>query len=164
MTHNPTKQDAYYIVEMLESTLITTRDTQRWSEQIIKEQDEPIAWVCVVASKSYHGDIVSAVREYAYSEPFNDRPEDLDKFHVGCLWVRYERGELSWATFLNKAGEYLDSENGEWFCETPYHYLNLVEEKNFTQQVEEQTKVEYLKEQNVVPWAELANSKLQWFR
>ena len=66
MTHNPTKQDAYYIVEMLESTLITTRDTQRWSEQIIKEQDEPIAWVCVVASKSYHGDIVSAVREFEY--------------------------------------------------------------------------------------------------
>ena len=158
---NLSKNEAFYFIEMLESSLINYRVINPWADQIILKIKEPPVWIFDLSLKKYQGDLLKALREFAYSEPFEKEPDDIDKFHVACLWLRYERRELSWATLLNKIGYYLDAHNGNWDCETPYHYLNIYEVSNFTETSEEETKKEYLSEQNVIPYLKKAKDKLR---
>jgi len=160
----PTKVDCYYIVEMLDSGLINYQHTQPWADKIIEALEKPPTWLFDISLKKYQGDQISAVRAVAYGEPFTDVPNDLDKFHLACLWLRYERRELSWAILLREIGDYLDAVNGEWDCETPYHYLNLYEEANFSEESEKATKKEYLNEQDILPWIDSAIEKLKLFQ
>lgn len=148
---------------MLESSLIDFSYTHPWADRIIGLIDIPPSWLCDVSTKKYTGDQKKAFREYVFSEPFEETPVDIDKFHVGCLWIRYERRELSWASFLQLSGEYLDAAGGDWDCETPYHYLNTIEDAYFSYESEERTKALYLKDHDVLPWANLAKQKLEPF-
>lgn len=160
----PTKVDCYYIVEMLNSGLINYQQTQPWADKIIEALDAPPSWLFDVSLKQYQGDQIFAFRAVAYGEPFTDVPNDLDKFHLACLWLRYERRELSWAILLREIGDYLDAVYGEWDCETPYHYLNLYEEAIFSEESEEATKKEYLNEHDIIPWIDFAKDKLKSFQ
>lgn len=164
MKELPNKQDCYYVIEMLESSLIDYRYTHPWAHNIIESSESPPSWRVDVSLNSYRGDQISAILEYVNSEPREDCPSDLEKFYIACLWLRYERRELSWATFLREAGEYLDAVNGDWHCETPYHYLNLHEDAHFSEASEKATKSQYLEEQNLLPWIRSAKEKMQWFR
>lgn len=65
---------------------------------------------------------------------------------------------------LREIGDYLDAVYGEWDCETPYHYLNLYEEANFSEESEEATKKEYLNEHDIIPWIDFAKDKLKSFQ
>ena len=149
---------------MLDSALIDYSYTQPWADLLIEAIEGPPSWLCDVATKKYTGDQKKAFREYLSSEPFVQRPADCNKFHIGCLWLRYERRELSWATYLQQAGEYLDASGAGWDCETPYHYLNCFEDAYFSIEAEEETKRKYLKDHNVLPWAALASQRLEPFK
>ena len=160
----PSKQECFYVLEMIESGLIDFSYTNPWAEHIITGLDYAPSWLGALATKKYHGDQSKALREYVFSEPFEPSPDDIEKFHVACLWLRYDRRELSWATFLRLAGEHLDAANADWACETPYHYLNVYEDAYFSNAVEEQTKRDYLAEQDLRPWIEMAKEKFEPFR
>lgn len=155
----PTKLECFYILQMLESQLINYSYTFPWADKIIESLEIAPAWLCDVATKKYMGDQCKAIRKYTYSEPFEHFPNDRYKFYVGCLWLRYERREISWATYLHLVGKHLDSVNDDWRCEIPYHYLNVFEEAYFTEESEKSTKDAYFKEQDVFPWRELAYTK-----
>lgn len=149
---------------MLESKLIDFSYTEPWADALIEESDIPPTWLCDIAMKKYQGDQIRAIREYIFSEPFETVPPSMKKFHVACLWLRYERREFSWATFLCEAGAYLDAADGDWDCETPYHFLNMYEDAYFTVESEEYTKKLYLKDHNLEPWIELARKKFEPFK
>jgi hypothetical protein len=160
----PSKQECCYILEMLEAKLIDSSYTQPWAEQLIEETDVPPAWLCDLAIKTYTGHQKDALRGYISSEPFEEAPGDLEKFYLACLWLRYERRELSWATFLDLAGEHLDCVAGNWDCETPYHYLNMHEDAYFSVDSESDTKRQYLADQDLLPFIDLAKQKFELFR
>ena len=157
----PGKRECFYILEMLESDLVDSSYLHPWADGIIAGLESAPLWLGQLAMKKYKGDLAAALREYIFSEPFEPWPEGLEKFHVACVWLRYERRELSWATFLRLAGEYLDAASGDWDCETPYHYLNLHEDDYFTKDSEEETKRDYLSDQDLRPWIALANEKFE---
>ena len=158
----PTKQDCYYILAMLESTLIDFCYTQPWADKLIGGMEVSPSWLCDVATKKSTEDQKKAFREYLSSEPFELCPTDYHKFLIGCLWLRYERRELSWATYLQQVGQYLDSVGVTgWDCETPYSYLNQFEANYFTKKSEERTKKLYLKDHDVFPYAKRATEKLK---
>ncbi|WP_163341189.1 hypothetical protein [Desulfopila sp. IMCC35008] len=160
----PSKQECFYVLEMIESHLIDFSYTHPWAEQIIMGLDAAPPWLGDLAIKKYCGDQSKSIREYIFSEPFVAGPGDMEKFHVACLWLRYERRELSWATFLRLAGEHLDAANADWDCETSYHYLNVYEDSYFCRESEEQTKRDYLADHNLRPWIEMAKKKFEPFR
>ena len=159
----PSKQDCFYILQMMETSLIDFSYTQPWADELIMAVDSPPSWLCDVATKKYRGDQIKAVREFVCSEPFEAAPSDLEKFAVACLWLRYERRELSWAAFLRMAGELLDSAGADWDCETPYHYLNVYEDAYFTPASEERTKHDYLKDHDLRPWINEARERFAPF-
>ncbi len=159
----PSKQDCFYILQMMETSLIDFSYTQPWADELIMAVDSPPSWLCDLTTKKYHGDQIKAVREFVCSEPFEAAPSDLEKFAVACLWLRYERRELSWATFLRMAGELLDSASADWDCETPYHYLNVYEDAYFTPASEERTKHDYLQDHDLRHWIEEAKARFAPF-
>lgn len=160
----PSKRECFYVLEMIQAGLIDFSYVQPWADTLIAEIDTVPPWLGDLALKQYRGDLVEALRAYVFSEPFEAGPEDMEKFHVACLWLRYERRELSWATFLRLAGDLLDNVSGDWACETPYYYLNLYRDAYFSVAAEEQTKKDYLSEQDLRPWIELAKEKFEPFR
>lgn len=152
----PSKKECFYILEMLESKLIDFSYTEAWADYFIESADIAPWWLCDIATKTYQGDQIKAIREYIFAEPFESGPTDMEKFHIACLWLRYERRELSWASFLNQAGTFLDAAGGDWDCETPYHYLNIYEDAYFSEECEANTQELYLKDHDLLPWIKLA--------
>jgi hypothetical protein len=159
----PCKQECFYILEMIESGLIDFSYINPWADQIIEEEEKIPSWLCDLALKKYRGDLTNTLREYIFSEPFESCPPDLEKFHLACLWLRYERREISWATFLENAGIYLDAANEDWDCETPYHFLNIYKDAYFTEDSERDTKEKYLNAQDLSPWIDIARKKFEPF-
>lgn len=159
----PSKEDGHYILCMMRTSLIDFSYTHPWADELILSIDSPPPWLCDIAVEKYHGNQIEALQAFVYSGPFEAPPPDLEKFAVACLWLRYERRELSWATFLRMAGELLDSASADWDCETPYHYLNLYEDAYFTKEAEESTKQEYLKDHELKPWIDNATSRFKPF-
>lgn len=159
MSDIPNKQECFYILEMLATSLIDYSCTQPWADALIIETEKPPVWLCELATRNHQDDQIQAIQDYLFSEPFEKAPAGLEKFHLGCLWLRYESRELSWFTFLQSAGEKLDACSGDWDCETPYHYLNLFENANFSPEAEVATKSAYLVDQQLQPWIELARLK-----
>lgn len=160
----PTKYECCYILEMLESGLIDFSYVHPWAGQVIAGLEASPSWFTELAIEKYSGAQARALREYIYSEPLEEHPKDLEKFHVACLWLRYERRELSWATFLGLAGSHLDAANADWECETPYHYLNVHEDAYFSPDSEQQTRVAYLADQDLAPWIAVAREKFEPFK
>lgn len=101
-------------------------------DDIIMEMDNPPYWILELSSVKYIPDAVTILNNYAFSEPFEELSMDLDDFYIGSLYIRYERREISWATFLEKAGNYAD--NYQWCkkdCEYFYYMLNDYEDSCF---------------------------------
>jgi hypothetical protein len=159
----PSKQDCFYILEMIQSSLINYGYIQPWADELIMAGDLPPSWLCDLATKKYQGDLSTAVRKFVFSEPFERPPAELEKFAVACLWLRYERRELSWATFLRMAGDLLDSASGDWNCETLCHYLSVYEDDYFTPAAEEFTKHDYLQHHDLGPWIAEAKARFAPF-
>jgi hypothetical protein len=148
---------------MLKTSLFDYRYTQPWADEIITHVESPPAWLCDLATKRYQGDQIKILQEFISCEPFEPSPVDMEKFAVACLWIRYERRELSWAIFLAKAGEILDACSSDWDCETPYHYLNVYKDAYFTPVSEEKTKEAYFKDHDLHPWIKEAKSRFAPF-
>jgi hypothetical protein len=130
------KQFAIRLVEMLEAGLATYRSTVPWADRRILEHDGPSpSWLCELAVTKYRPSIIRAVRAFAYSEPFEASPIG-EHYRVACLFLRYERREISWATFLSEAGVYTDSVSGELHCEEFYALLNDLEESEYNEALE----------------------------
>ena len=160
----PSRRECHYVATMLEAGLVDHGYLEPWAEQIIAELDVAPPWLGDLATKRYRGELLAALREYIHAEPFEPAPDDLDEFHVGCLWLRYERSELSWASFPRAAGNFLDCVNGEWHCEIPYHYLNVVEDAYFSDEAERESREALLADLELRPWIRLAEETYGLFR
>ncbi|MEZ6038852.1 MAG: hypothetical protein R3F29_15335 [Planctomycetota bacterium] len=136
----PDKQQASRLLEMCRSGLVTWRELQPWTTLQIEQLDKPPAWLCELVTKTYHGHIEQCIAEYAHSAPFEDFDRDaLADLHIACLLLRHQRRELSWATFLQRAGEHADCCNeGREGCETFFELLNELEIAEFDAALEAQ--------------------------
>lgn len=129
------KKFAFRLMLGIEADCITYRHYIPWADKMIERLERPPAWVCDLATTQYKPDALTAVAAYVRSFPPDDVSDDGDEF-VGYLWIRYERRELSWATFLNESGRYADARNGARPCEYFYSMLNELEEQDFSPAVE----------------------------
>jgi hypothetical protein len=156
----PTRDECFYILEMIDTGLIDYIILHPWVEKIIEETDKPPVWIIDLAINKNQNDLKSVLTKYVYGEPFVEPPKEIHKFHMGCLLLLYKQKRLSWVSFLIQAGEYLDCVQRDWDCETPYYYLTLYEKANCKEKAEKETKKKYLKEHNLEVWEALVKVKL----
>jgi hypothetical protein len=130
---------------MADADLITYKELQPWAESVLRSLEKPPNWLCNIATQTYGPDVLKSLGEYVWSEPFEagDRAE-VDDEYLGSLYLRFERHELSWASFLDLAGKYADRVDGAWICEEFFHMLNELEEADFSATIarEQQVSIE----------------------
>ncbi|MEI5906873.1 hypothetical protein WAK64_07350 [Bacillus spongiae] len=72
------------------------------------------------------------INEYVYSEPFEEMP-DLYDFYIACLYLRYRRREVSWASFLWASGDYADGYQAvKCDCRWFYEMVTELEDSGFS--------------------------------
>ena len=160
----PTKAECWYVWSMLQSELINPPQVTRWADELVLALDRVPAWLGDLSAARDQNGALAALEAYVSAPPFEPIPTQLDDFQLGCLWLRHESGELSWADFLERAGLHLDGSMASWECETPYFFLDRHRSAGFSEASEEETKREFLEECELGPWAELAASKRAPFR
>jgi hypothetical protein len=118
---------------MADAGLITYKELQPWADSMLLSMEKPPNWLCNLATQTYGPDVLKSLGEYVWSEPFEavDRAE-VDDEYLGSLYLRFERHELSWASFLDLAGKYADGADGTWACEEFFQMLNELEDTDFS--------------------------------
>jgi len=127
------KQDVQRILQMHRSGLVSWKHLSPWAAAQIEQLDEPPAWLCELVSLQYRGHIDKCLEAFVLAPPFEPlNLNELSDYLISCLFARFEQREISWATFLQEAGQHADgtqaaSEDCEWF----YDLLNELEDTEF---------------------------------
>jgi hypothetical protein len=122
---------------MVDAGLITFREVQPWAEAALRSVEHPPAWICDLVIRTYSPEVSESLGRFLASEPFESFDwREADEDHLASLYLRYERGELSWAVFLDRAGRYADGADGMWECEEFFEFLNVLEDAVFSAAVE----------------------------
>jgi hypothetical protein len=137
----PSTSFAEMLALAIDAGCLTYRDYIPWADAVIARLDRPPVWICNLSTIKYRPDALRVVRDFVFSEPFEPAsaaPED----YLGFLWIRYERGEISWATFLSEAGRYSDASSVAIECEYFYSILNELEQSEFDSGLENRQREE----------------------
>lgn len=134
----------YQLLIMLETKLIWYKHYRLFCDEVILAYDTPPYWAIELASVTYQGKAIEAVRSFIHSEQSSAvEPAGLANQYIGCLYLKYERREISWASFLLEAGRYADQcEQVKESCEYFYELLNNMEDNGFDLDIERQQREE----------------------
>jgi hypothetical protein len=141
MSNALSKSFAQMLALAIDAECLTFRDYIPWADRVIAALDRPPVWICDLSIAKYRPEALRIVREFVLSEPFEEvtsRPAD----YLGFLWIRYERREISWATFLRESGRYSDCSSCAIECEVFYSLLNELEIAEFDGAVEHRQREE----------------------
>jgi|SRR5690348_4274207 len=133
------------ISAMIESGLLTYRHYRPWASRLTQMLDKPPAWVRELGAARDRPAAEAAARNFAFGDAVGLSIDDWTDEYVASLFLRHERRELSWATFLNEAGIGSDNSNsGMNACEYFYNMLNEYEESEFSEAVEQRQRAAVL--------------------
>jgi hypothetical protein len=123
---------------MVDSRLIWYKHYFKFCDEIIENMEDPPYWIIELATTKFIPDALKVINEYGFnSEPFEEIQSDLCDFFIACLFLRYNRREISWATFLKKSGEFADvTQAVKCDCEWFYEMLNNYEDSDFSKGLE----------------------------
>ncbi len=140
---------ARQVATMIESGLIDHHFYQPWAKDIIMTKPVPPvppAWIMDLRSIANAAKAVKLIRKFALSprESNDSQPIEtgkrsvyLDEF-VACLLLRYDRGDFSWATFLEKSAGFTDAKNGNMTNEAYLSDLTDPQMQEFSTIIEKQ--------------------------
>ena len=134
-----TNQLAHRLSAMVESGLLTWREYIPWADSIITEHSEPPIWIIDLSTQKHRDTAAATLRRHALFEPLGSlhTPAWVDEYVAG-LFLRHERGEISWATFLQEAGRMADNTQSgrEPECEYFFLMLNALGEADYAKPLE----------------------------
>ena len=130
------KRFALLISTMIDSRLIWYKHYYLWADDLIAALPSPPQWVLQIATIKYYPDAVTEINRFVYSEPF-EQLGDIDNERVACLFLQHRIGALSWASFLDAAGRFVDAAGGGRVdCEFFFYMLNDIEDANYDSDLE----------------------------
>lgn len=136
----PDKRFALRLATMVDSRLIWYEHFAPWADALIMKLEAPPHWLLELSTIRDQPDATRLLRDYTDSPPFesddtDDRNDRIDEY-VACLFLRYRRGDLSWASFLREPGQKLDAANGRRACEEFYSLLTDLEHREYAKELE----------------------------
>ncbi|MNI11634.1 hypothetical protein D3C73_647860 [compost metagenome] len=133
MKIEPTKDFACKLSIMLDSKLIWYKHFQLFCDDIILEYIKPPYWIIELATVRFQGSAIEIVNKYINSEPFIDfYNSELFNQYIACLYLKYDRREISWASFLFSSGQYADNcQAVKEPCKYFYDLLSEYEDSEF---------------------------------
>ncbi|MBB3210546.1 hypothetical protein FHS27_006393 [Rhodopirellula rubra] len=132
------KRFAFLISTMIDSRLIWYKHYYLWADDLIASLPSVPQWVLQIATIKYYPDAVAEINRFVHSEPF-EQLGNTDDERVACLFLQHRMGALSWATFLDAAGRFIDASGGGHIdCEFFFCMLNDIEDANYGSELESQ--------------------------
>ena len=129
------KANAFRLEAMIASHLIWYKHYVPWADDLITRIAKPPVWLMDLSSVKYVGDATKILGSFVFSEPFESIDQEAHyRDYIGSLLLRYQRRELSWATFLDEAGKFTDcssSSETNLPCEYFFEMLNDYEDSDF---------------------------------
>ncbi|WP_019639182.1 hypothetical protein [Paenibacillus fonticola] len=144
MKIEPNKEFACKLSIMLGSKLIRYKHFQLFCDDIILEYTKPPYWIIELATVRFQGSAIEIVNKYINSEPFIDfYNSHLFDQYIACLYIKYDRREISWASFLLESGQYADNcQSVKEPCEYFFDLLTKYEDSDFNIDLEYNQKAE----------------------
>ena len=101
----------------VDTHLVTYRHYMPWCDAHIAEESEPPHWMLELTTTKYCPDAVELLSNAAY-ERFQEfwSPGAYGDFWICCQFLRYDRREISWATFLLEAPSSITLSQSAWLC------------------------------------------------
>jgi hypothetical protein len=129
---NLSKPFAHRLAAMMRAELVTSVEYMPWADAIIMRLDKPPAWLLDLTVTNNREHAIKIVNGFVHSEPFEPLSDDeyIDEL-VAASFLRYERREISWATFLNLSGRMTDTDQGRYGCEYFYEMLDELRRADF---------------------------------
>ncbi len=145
------------VATMIESGLINHHFYQPWAKDVLMYSPVPPvppAWIGGLTSIEDGAKAVELVREFAFFQSETDYSQPIETFErsvyieefVACLLLRYGRGEISWATFLEKSAGFTDAENGNMTNEDFHSDLTKLQMREFSAHIEKQQRAKFERE------------------
>ena len=146
----PTKEDCYYIIEMLETELIDYSCIKLWGEELEKTYETLPEWLSDFLSKKRASEYICALENYILTEPLADFPQDIEKFRIACLFLNYKNYGIAWDWFINDVNRIINRSKNDWI-----KGLSFYEYKNRKKSIEDHP---------IFSWYQLAEEKFEPFR
>lgn len=148
---------------MLVSKLIDYSYVNSWADNLILRIDLTPIWLCDLSTKQNQNELIDSISKYINEDPFISKPNDLNECYVACLFMRYQRSEITWSTFLIESGSYIDSSESNWCCETFYDYHTKHSNSYFKNYSEKRTKNKLLDELPITKYVNFMEEKFKPF-
>jgi hypothetical protein len=136
MEHDISKNFAGKLAVMLDTSLIHYKYYELWCDKIIESMKHPPECILALTDTKYLPDARNIVSSYAFADPAPDF--SYSDFYLTCLYMKYIKKHISWATFLLSAGEYSDGNDCYAECEFFYSLLTQLEAHEFSASVEQE--------------------------
>lgn len=164
MEYDLSRKFALKLAAMLDASLIHYKYYELWCDEVIESMENPPEWILSLEGTKLLPAARAIVNSYAFSSPVSNF--SYPDFHLACLYIKYKTKQISWATFLEAAGECSDGPICCVECEYFYTFLNQLEENEFSLSTElEQSKQVHALLIEWIPEAErLYNYFLTYFR
>lgn len=98
-----------------------------WCDRHILAEPEPPHWMLELTATRDPVEAGGLVTSTAAEQADAAGALDRDDFWVACQFLRCQRDDIDWATFLTLAAGYSDCAGGTWECEEYYQFLNELE-------------------------------------
>ncbi len=139
------KNEAAVIRTMLDAGLISYKHYMTWVDEIIMSNDEPDLWILELAATKNTQAAIKIITTYLNTEPFESVGQSYKVSFIACLWVKYKRREISWATFLFESGNEVDANSERVDCEYFYGMHHDLEDSKYSEVTENKQSAEVFK-------------------
>ncbi|HVT79954.1 MAG TPA: hypothetical protein VHM90_04800 [Phycisphaerae bacterium] len=136
-THLPIEDPSFLrlLAIMIDTGLVGWKYYVPWADEFILTHHETPGWILELATTKYKPNAVKVIHNFlARNSSIIGSPSAItrsDDIRIACFLLRYRRGEISWATFLQQAGSASDGGDSSFDCEFFYEMLNRFEDSEF---------------------------------
>jgi hypothetical protein len=127
------ERDFLVLAEALESGYLPLADLIAWADQHVLDLESPPRWlldVCVAKTceEALRPIYQAHDRSKELAGSYDSVDIDRNVLHLGFLYLRHERGDLTLAELLRMAGDHADAADmGSPSCEDCYYLLNEID-------------------------------------
>ena len=126
------EEDLWIYAAALTSGYLSLSDLIAWSKLRALRFQSPPRWLLDLCSSKTQNEALGTILEVcdqckeAIGQPWPTHSAH-DDLHLGFMYLRFERGDLTLAELLRMSGQYADSSGCDIECEVFYRMLNEID-------------------------------------
>jgi hypothetical protein len=123
------EEDLWIYAAALTSGYLSLSDLVAWSELRVRRLQSPPRWLLDLCSSKTQNEAIDTLLDVCdrCKVAVDQTWPTHDDLHLGFLFLRFERGDVTLAELLKASGQYADSSGCDIECEVFYLMLNEID-------------------------------------